>query len=51
VGTEWDGFSGVVNVLSSLVFSSIMTSARDGICERSSLGGLGGAANVIFLFN
>jgi hypothetical protein len=37
-------FSGV-NVLISLVFSSIITSALDGIKERSSLGGRGGAVN------
>ena len=37
------GLSGVVNVLSSVAFNSNTTSARDGICDKSNLGGLGGA--------
>lgn len=43
MGTDEEGFSGVVKVRSSLVFNSIMTSAREGICDKSSFGGLGGA--------
>lgn len=46
VGTDVLGLSGVVNVLNSLVFNSRITSAREGICERSSRGGRGGAADA-----